>query len=113
MNKNGNNSGLVKEQDVKFVKYRLTWKFTDDGILQEAFFWLPEGAEPIEHIEDILNIVELSASEYGYEYILEVIDSKACPKCKGDLRIRTLDMGDQVGTMTQVICDSCDFGVVG
>lgn len=54
-------------------KYLLTWYFTDDGVLQGATFYLPKGESPKEWIGDILNAVELSASENGYTYTLKEI----------------------------------------
>ena len=53
------------------IKYRLTWKFTDDGKEQKSYFWLPEEADPNQYVSDILNAVELLSSEYGYEYQLD------------------------------------------
>jgi hypothetical protein len=60
---------------MSFIKYKLSWRFTDDGRLQEAIFYLPEGENPdvSAWMGDVINLVELSASEYGYEYELEVI----------------------------------------
>ena len=55
----------------EFVKHTLRWKFTDEGEIQEASFFLPRGKEAETEVSDILNIVELSASEYGYEYYLK------------------------------------------
>jgi len=77
------------ENETDFVKYRLTWRFTDDGDLQESFFWLPNGADPKEHVNDILNIVELSASEYGYEYDLSKI--VRCSNCTDDIDTSDLE----------------------
>lgn len=65
-----------KIPNIEFVKYRLTWKFTDDGDLQESAFYLPWGIEPSEYVGSILSVVELSASEYGYEYNLKIVE---CP----------------------------------
>jgi len=59
-----------------FTKYKLRWFFTDEGILQESIFWLPSGEEPKKYIQDILNIVELSADEYNYEYELTEIETR-------------------------------------
>jgi len=58
---------------MKFVKYRITWKFTDEGDDCRAEFYLPEGADPHKDVGALINLVELSASEYGYAYNLEVI----------------------------------------
>lgn len=65
-----------KIPNMDFVKYRLTWKFTDDGEPQESVFYLPWGIEPSEYVGSILSVVELSASEYGYKYDLTIVE---CP----------------------------------
>jgi hypothetical protein len=56
-----------------FALWRISWKFTDDGNPQQADFWLPEGDDPHQEVGDLINLVELSASEYGYEYELKKI----------------------------------------
>ena len=66
----------TENTNLEFVKYRLTWRFTDDGELQESEFYLPWGSEPSEYVGSILSVVELSASEYGYEYDLKIV---GCP----------------------------------
>ena len=58
---------------MSFVKYKLSWRFTDEGDLQVSYFWLPAGEAPEDYVGDILSIVELSAGEYGYAYELEVV----------------------------------------
>ncbi len=65
-----------KNTNLEFVKYRLTWRFTDDGELQESSFYLPWGIEPSEYVGSLLSVVELSASEYGYKYDLTIV---GCP----------------------------------
>jgi hypothetical protein len=62
--------------EVIFNHYQLTWKFTDDGNEQAADFWLPAASDPRDYMNDVFNIVELSASEYGYEYKLEKIETR-------------------------------------
>lgn len=68
--------------EVVFTHYQLTWKFTDDGQDQVADFWLPGAPSHYDeeairkYMKDVLNLVELSASEYGYEYELKVIESR-------------------------------------
>ena len=57
-----------------FTQYRLTWRFADEGVKQSSIFWLPKDKDPNQYISDILNIVELSASEYGYKYTLEIVN---------------------------------------
>lgn len=61
-----------------FTKYRLVWKFTNSGAKQESVFWLPDWETPEEHMKDLINLVELSASEYGFEYKLKAIDKRIC-----------------------------------
>jgi len=72
---------------MKFVKYRITWKFTDDGTDQEAEFYLPEGADPHKEVGDFINLVELSASEYGYAYSLW----SACRECGVEVDLMDLE----------------------
>ena len=60
----------IKTTDLEFVKYCLTWKFTDEGTEQSSEFFLPKGEDPHGRVGSILSVVELSASEYGYEYDL-------------------------------------------
>lgn len=97
-----------------FVKYLLSWRFTDDGNRQSSIFWLPAGVEPNTAVADILNLVELSASEYGYEYKLDIADDlDICPQCnKKALNVHVDDWGDQVGNITYLNCRSCGFADV-
>ncbi len=99
----------------EFVKYLLSWKFTDDGNRQNATFWLPIDVEPNSVMQDVLNIVELSASEYGYEYTLDNVDAlQICPKCnKKAVKVTVNTYGDQVGDIVQVNCRACGFADVG
>ncbi|GAH62438.1 unnamed protein product, partial [marine sediment metagenome] len=93
----------------KFIKYLLSWKFSDDGNQQASFFWLPEGVDPDVVMSDIINIVELSASEYGYEYTLDKTeDLQICPKCnKKTVKVTVNTYEDQVGEIVQVNCRAC------
>lgn len=54
-----------------FVKHTIIWKFTDEGDSQEAEFWLPAGVIAHKIVGSLINLVELSASEYGYAYDLK------------------------------------------
>lgn len=60
----------IKTNNLEFVKYCLTWKFTDEGTDQSSEFFLPKGEDPHGSVGSILSVVEMSASEYGYEYDL-------------------------------------------
>jgi len=60
-------------QAMGFTKWILTWEADSPDAESEhceATFWLPEGEDPKDHVADILNLVELSASEHGYKYDL-------------------------------------------
>lgn len=97
-----------------FFEYLLSWRFTDDGNRQNATFWLPASVEPESVMQDVLNIVELSASEYGYEYALDLADDlEVCPKCnKKTVKVTVTEHGDQVGDIVQVNCRACGFADV-
>jgi len=60
----------IKTSNLEFVKYCLTWKFTNEGTEHTSEFFLPKGEDPHGRVGSILSVVELSASEYGYEYNL-------------------------------------------
>ena len=98
-----------------FTQYRLTWRFADEGVKQSSIFWLPKDKDPDQYISDILNVVELSASEYGYKYTLDVSDDlEVCPKCgQQTVKVEVQDCGDQVGDIVSVSCRVCDFSEVG
>lgn len=61
---------MTETENNQFVKYRLTWKFTDEGEEHDSEFYLPKGEDPHGTVGSILSVVEMSASEYGYEYDL-------------------------------------------
>lgn len=65
-----------KEPKKEFLHWKITWRFGEEGRLQESDFYLPYGELPEDHIGDLENIVELSADEYGYEYQLILIDDR-------------------------------------
>jgi hypothetical protein len=68
------------ESRLSFVHWRISWRFADEGMLQVSDFFLPNGEEPNKHVEDLINIVELSASEYGYIYsLVEMKDGEVMP----------------------------------
>jgi len=103
---------------MKFVKYRITWKFTDEGDDCAADFYLPEGADPHKEVGDLINLVELSASEYDYAYDLKVV-TPTCPKCGAyvDSKTQELDYYDNmtesrvvVDTLVHLNCRECDWG---
>jgi len=74
-------------ESLKFVKYRITWKFTDEGYPQEATFYLPDDKDPFEEVSALINLVELSASEYGYAYQLW----SDCRHCGKEIDLTNLD----------------------
>lgn len=61
---------MTETENNQFVKYCLTWKFTDEGTDHSSEFFLPKGECPQGRVGSILNVVELSASEYGYAFDL-------------------------------------------
>jgi len=62
-----------------FARWVLKWEADSPDAESEhceATFWIPRGEDPKKYVADLLNLVELSADEHGYEYDLVQEDEK-------------------------------------